>query len=52
MATLRSKLTLAIVTADDELAKKLIEAGEWEAADVPAPRKRAPRKVVEAESGE
>lgn len=50
MAELRSRLNQAVVTCDDEAAKKLIESGLWEAAD--APRKKAPRKAAEAENEE
>lgn len=50
MAELRSRINQAVVSTDDETAKKLIESGLWEAAD--APRKKAPRKVAEAETEE
>lgn len=52
MAVLRSRLTQGVVEVDDAAAKALIDSGLWDAADAPAPRKKAARKAVEDESGE
>lgn len=52
MPELRSRLSQAIVTAGDELAKKLVDSGQWDlvGADTAAPKRRAPRKApVETE---
>lgn len=52
MPELRNRLNQALVTAGDELAKKLVESGQWDLVDesAPAPKKR-PRRVA-PESGE
>lgn len=48
MPELRNRLSQAVVTAGDELAKKLVDSGQWDLVDgsAPAPKKRVPRKVA------
>lgn len=50
MPELRNRLSQALVTAGDELAKRLVESGQWDLVDGSAPevKKRAPRKVTPA----
>lgn len=54
MAVLRNRLTLAVAEVGDELAKKLVESGEWDPRDdsvAPTPRKRTTPRRPE-DSGE